>query len=423
MFGRVRYRLIVGVLLLASNFVMAQSSQSPYSALGIGEIIQPYLISNVSLGGLSIAYPNSRHYNLMNPALQGVKESLTTFEAGYTGETRSITQNDLTQQNGSGNLMYLGLSFPIKRGIWSSGIALVPYSYAKYNIITTAAIDGKEDEEALYNFKGDGGLNNFFWSHGVKVTKNLSLGAKISFIFGNFNNETIIELDQTYSYNTALRESIRVRDFNFGLGAAYRIRAGKSSSLVFGGIYEFETDLNTSVYELLDRRQKGSDLVLSTDTVVNNLKTTILIPRKFGFGITYVKGIKWLAGVDFVAQQWENYRNLEGEANVLTNSYRGNVGFELIPDANSVNSYLKRIIYRTGFYYAMTPYVVNNDQIYDFGINFGVSLPVGQASLVNLALQYGQRDGSLTTAISENYIRLSIGLTVNDVWFYRRKVD
>jgi hypothetical protein len=352
-----------------------------------------------------------------------VKESLTTFEAGYTGETRSITQNDLTQQNGSGNLMYLGLSFPIKRGIWSSGIALVPYSYAKYNIITTAAIDGKEDEEALYNFKGDGGLNNFFWSHGVKVTKNLSLGAKISFIFGNFNNETIIELDQTYSYNTALRESIRVRDFNFGLGAAYRIRAGKSSSLVFGGIYEFETDLNTSVYELLDRRQKGSDLVLSTDTVVNNLKTTILIPRKFGFGITYVKGIKWLAGVDFVAQQWENYRNLEGEANVLTNSYRGNVGFELIPDANSVNSYLKRIIYRTGFYYAMTPYVVNNDQIYDFGINFGVSLPVGQASLVNLALQYGQRDGSLTTAISENYIRLSIGLTVNDVWFYRRKVD
>jgi hypothetical protein len=67
--------------------------------------------------------------------------------------------------------------------------------------------------------------------------------------------------------------------------------------------------------------------------------------------------------------------------------------------------------------------VVNNDQIYDFGINFGVSLPVGQASLVNLALQYGQRDGSLTTAISENYIRFSLGLTVNDIWFYRRKID
>ena len=71
----------------------------------------------------------------------------------------------------------------------------------------------------------------------------------------------------------------------------------------------------------------------------------------------------------------------------------------------------------------MTPYKVNKDQIYDFGINFGVSLPVGQASLVNLALQYGQRDGSLDTSISESYFRISLGLTVNDVWFYRRKIE
>jgi len=423
MFGRVRYRPIVGALLLTSNFLFAQSSQSPYSTLGIGEIIQPYLSSNMSMGGLSIAYPNSRHYNLMNPALQAIKDALTTFEAGYIGETRTVTQNDLSQRNGSGNLMYLGLSFPIKRGIWSSGFALVPYSYANYNIVTVGKIDGKEDEEAKYNFIGEGGLNNIFWSHGIKVTKNLSVGVKASYLFGAFNNETIIELDQPYSYNSALRESIRVSDFNLSLGAAYRLKAGKNSSLVLGGIYEFKADLNTTVYELLDRKQKNSDLVLSSDTVVNGERITMVLPRKYGFGITFVKGIKWLIGADFIAQQWEDFHNLDGETGVLTNSYRGNIGFELIPDANSVSSYLKRMIYRAGVYYEKTPYEVNNDQIYDFGINFGVSLPVGQASLLNLALQYGQRDGSLTTAISENYFKLSLGLTVNDVWFYRRKID
>jgi hypothetical protein len=423
MIRRVRYILIIGVLLLSGNLLLAQSSQSPYSVLGFGEVIQPYLVTNVSMGGLSIAYPNSRHYNLMNPALQGVKDALTTFEAGYTGETRKVTQNNLSQRNGSGNLMYLGISFPIKRGIWSSGFALVPYTYANYNIVTEGNVNGREDEVASYNFKGEGGLNNVMWTHGVKVTKNLSLGLKISYLIGNFNNQTIIELDQDFSYNSALRESIRIRDFNFNFGAAYRIKAGKNSSLVFGGIYELEADLNTTVYELLDRTQKGSDLVLSTDTVINGMTTKMVLPQKYGFGLTFVKGIKWLLGADFIAQQWERYRDLSGETGELSNSYRGNIGFELIPDANSVSSYLKRMIYRAGVYYEKTPYEVNNDQIYDFGINFGVSLPVGQASLVNLSMQYGQRDGSLDSAISEEYFKFSLGLTVNDVWFYRRKID
>ena len=171
------------------------------------------------MGGVSLGYPNTRHFNLMNPALLGVKESFTTFEAGYTGETRTITQNELTQKNGSGNLMYLAFAFPIKRGRWMSGFGLVPYSYANYNIVTTSEVNGIEDESAVYNFKGDGGLNNLFWSHGIRVLKNLSLGVKISYLFGNFDNETVIELDQPYSYNSALVENVRVKDLQFAFGA------------------------------------------------------------------------------------------------------------------------------------------------------------------------------------------------------------
>ena len=413
----------MGLIVLTSNVLLAQSSQSPYSALGIGEIVQPYLISHVSLGGVALGYPNTRHFNMMNPAMLATKETYTTFEAGYTGETRAITQNDLTQRNGSGNLMYLGLAFPIKRGRWMSGFGLVPYSYSKYNIITYGPIKGKEDEDAGYNFKGEGGLNNLFWSHGVRILDNLSIGLKISYLFGSFNNETIIELNQDFAYNSALIESIRIRDFSFGFSGAYRLKTGASSALFLGGIYELQTDLNATVYELLDRQQKGTGTTLSSDTIIDNLKSTIVLPQKYGIGMSFVKGVQWVLGADFIVQNWEDYRNYDGTTDLGSNSYRASLGFELIPDANSVSSYMKRMIYRTGLYYERTPYVVNNDQIYDFGINFGVSLPVGQASLVNLALQYGQRDGSLATAISENYIRFSLGLTVNDIWFYRRKVD
>ena len=234
------------------------------------------------MGGISLGYPTTRHFNLMNPALLGVKESFTTFEAGYTGETRTITQNDLTQRNGSGNLMYLGFAFPIKRGRWMSGFGLVPYSYANYNIVTTGTVNGAEDEEAVYNFTGDGGLNSLFWSHGIRVLNSLSIGVKISYMFGNFDNQTVIELDQDFSYNSALVESIRVRDFTIGFGAAYRLRTGEASALYFGGIYEMQTDLNTTVYELLDRQQKGTGITLTSDTIINNLKTTITLPQKYG---------------------------------------------------------------------------------------------------------------------------------------------
>jgi len=304
-----------------------------------------------------------------------------------------------------------------------SGFGLVPYSYSKYNIITYGPIKGKEDEDAGYNFKGEGGLNNLFWSHGVRILDNLSIGLKISYLFGSFNNETIIELNQDFAYNSALVESIRIRDFSFGFSGAYRLKTGASSALFLGGIYELQTDLNATVYELLDRQQKGTGTTLSSDTIIDNLKSTIVLPQKYGIGMSFVKGVQWVLGADFIVQNWEDYRNYDGTTDLGSNSYRASLGFELIPDANSVSSYMKRMIYRTGLYYERTPYVVNNDQIYDFGINFGVSLPVGQASLVNLALQYGQRDGSLATAISENYIRFSLGLTVNDIWFYRRKVD
>ena len=95
----------------------------------------------------------------MNPSLLGVRDYYTTFEAGFTGETRTISQNDLSQVNGSGNLMYLAMAFPIKQGRWAMGIGLVPYTYTDYNIVSISPINGI-DEDAAYNFKGEGGLNS-----------------------------------------------------------------------------------------------------------------------------------------------------------------------------------------------------------------------------------------------------------------------
>lgn len=421
MLERFRARLIVGILVLMSSLSFAQSSQSPYSALGMGEVIQPFLVSSLGMGGLSIANPNNKNFNLMNPALLGVRDYFTTFEAGFTGESRTITQNDLSQANASGNLMYLALAFPIKQGKWASGIGLVPYTYTDYNIVSISPIKGI-DEDAQYNFRGEGGLNSLFWSNGVKIGTNLSLGVKLSYLFGSRIGETIIRINQPNAYEAALYEQVRVRDLNFGFGGAYRIVTGESSQFLIGGIYELETKLNATVNEFLERRTPGTEITLSADTISYNEKREILLPRKIGFGISYVRS-KILIGADVIVQNWGKYTDLQGESDFYTNSYRSSVGIEFIPDAASINSYLKRMKYRTGFSYELTPFNVDNEQIYEFGINFGVSLPIRPASQIDMAIQYGQRGGSQPSAINESYIRFSFGVTVNDVWFFRRKID
>jgi hypothetical protein len=77
-----------------------------------------------------------------------------------------------------------------------------------------------------------------------------------------------------------------------------------------------------------------------------------------------------------------------------------------------------------GIRYQQTPYLVNDQKINDFGINFGVTLPLRSLSRLSLAFQVGQRGSTDNDLIQERYFRANLGITVNDnKWFIRRKFD
>ena len=63
----------------------------------------------------------------------------------------------------------------------------------------------------------------------------------------------------------------------------------------------------------------------------------------------------------------------------------------------------------------------------DFGMSFGLGLPLKQLSTVNLALEYGKRGATSNNLIEENYfnVRLSLSLTASGQqgWFRKRKID
>jgi hypothetical protein len=65
---------------------------------------------------------------------------------------------------------------------------------------------------------------------------------------------------------------------------------------------------------------------------------------------------------------------------------------------------------------------VNGNNVSDFGINFGLSIPAGRSS-IDLGLRTGRRGNVSDNQLSEQYWKLYLGLSLNDQWFIKRKFD
>jgi len=55
-------------------------------------------------------------------------------------------------------------------------------------------------------------------------------------------------------------------------------------------------------------------------------------------------------------------------------------------------------------------------------MNFGLGLPVGNSS-INLGFEFGKKGTTSNGLIEENYFNLSVGLSLSDIWFKKRKID
>ena len=132
--------------------------------------------------------------------------------------------------------------------------------------------------------------------------------------------------------------------------------------------------------------------------------------------------------MDAKFQTWPNFRDFDGSNENLEDQVKVILGGELTPDPTSVTSYFKRVTYRFGLSYENTPYQVANlegnfNQVNEFGINLGWSMPVSRISNLDFAITYGVRGNVEDTIIQEEYFRFHLGVTFNDQWFIKRKYN
>ena len=406
------------------HFSYAQNfGNSPYSQVGIGEMFGSTFSHQAGMGGVGVSN-NSINilnvYNNINPALLA-RNRLTVFEAGVLGQIKTLKNNTDSQQDASGSYNYLALSFPVGK-IWATGIGLTPYSTINYESISRIPVANTDFSTDLTQ-KGEGGVNSIFLTNSVAIGKKLFLGLKVNWLFGSIINESSSKL---FVGSSPLRSTItyfnrtRVNDLLLEPGISFHQNLGKNYFLNLGGTLSMATNLNAKRFVAFDRRNEN-DVVLVQDTLTNNQATSINMPSRLRVGASIEKAYKWQLGVDFMLENWSDFKVNDSTTN-LNNVYGVAVGGEYTPNANSLNGYWNRVTYRAGFQYKQNP--INPEQVQDMSISFGVSLPVQKSrSLLNLSVVLGQQGVISDGLVQERYVRIHLGATLNDRWFLKPKID
>ncbi|MEO5777883.1 MAG: hypothetical protein ABIQ27_13345 [Flavobacterium sp.] len=434
-------KIIVSICLLFSLAIFAQEgTSSPYSFYGIGDIKYKGSVENRSMGSLSV-FPDSIHINIQNPAhLADLK--LTGFAIGGT---YANTKSDTETQEGKArrtSLDYMIVGIPVgKVGI---GFGLIPYSSVGYkiqkniyDIETTFDINGLPHVDTTgvqySKYTGTGGVNKVFLGFGYRLNKNLNIGADVQYNFGTI--ETTSLRYQTFpllQYGAQETNVSDLRGFNVDLGITYQTKVSAKHSFFTSLSYTPQAELN------LDNKRK-IEIVQVTSTTVTPIErqnipvddTKIKLPAKLSFGSGFGEVKKWLVGaeVTFLNNSVLSNRFNDIEGATFENSVRYSLGGFYIPNYNSYSNYYKRIVYRGGLRYENTGLVIQKNgypdkSITDFAANIGLGMPLtGTFTNINIGLEIGKRGTKYYNLVEENYINLSVGLSLSDKWFVKRKFD
>ncbi len=414
--------------ILTITVASGQAARSPFSYLGIGETYGNALVHNRGMAGVGISNPQYFYLNNLNPALL-VFNRFTVFEAGFIGEKRTATGNSgVSESSGNGNLNYLITAFPVKVGRWTTSIGLMPYSAVNYKLDYIDDIEGTTSNTVNVQESGEGGINQFFWSNGIKLNRNFSVGVKATYLWGSIIRKytnTLTNTTEPVPFYPSVYTRNFIKDFNLTTGFSYHkdsIGGVKNYKLNIGAVYDFKANLNAEYYVRLERRNYAA--IIDSTTIVNNVPGSITIPSSLSLGISFAKADFWVIGTDFTYYDYTKFKDFSGQTQPYgTEGWRLSFGTEVTPDPSQLGGYLKRMTYRTGVSYEKYPYLINGNIVKDFGINFGLSMPVSRISSLDFAVKVGKRGNLQDNTIEENYFKIYFGMTFNDQWFIKRRFD
>ena len=419
------YFLIL-LFVLSTSFVVSQTNTgSPYSLNELGEINFLGNVSNLSIGGIDSAI-DSIEFNINNPSSLA-KLKTTNYLIGTFYKSTGISNVNSTDNINTANINYIAVGIPTKR--FGFGFGVLPYSSVGFNLQSTEEYNTANSITSRL-FGAEGNINRAFVSIGLPILKYLSLGASANYNFGKFNYEKF-NLIENVNYGIFSNSSSEISGFTYNFSSNLSIPLKNDFTLNL--VYSFypEGDLDSYNIESLYTSNTSSITLESLGDFVDvdlnsrGLENTKLpVPKKSIYSLGLEKKNSWFIGFQYESKLSSNFENVFLDTRNV--SYRDSnslsIGGYIIPDSSSLISYWKRIKYRFGIKNEKKSIIVNNLPVNHFSLNLGLGLPIAGLSKANLGLEIG-KVGDNDSLVKENYFALRLGLSLNDVWFIKRKYN
>ncbi len=433
------------ILILGSYFSAFSQDNSPLSRYGLGDIVPPANILNRSMGNVSAAYSDFQSINFINPASYsrfGTQRAI--FDIGLDANNRTLRNNTGSKYTSANVIIpYLAAGFQVKpekaKMNWGVAFGLRPLTKVGYNIESKGRISAGDSMITIY--QGNGGVYQAFAGTAIGI-KNFSIGVNSGYRFGSKDYTSTVTLINDSVPDRYIQGQKKTRNtFNGAFleaGLQYQLilkqDTTKITSLHFGAYGTLQTKMSSSRDEILETaivNTNGNDIKIDSVLELKDQKGDILYPSTYGFGVMYdyAGKSKLMIGADLVLQNWASYRYYN-TADLLQNTWTVNIGGMYVPDiTGNSKSYWNQVIYRAGFHYGLEPAKVAGN-LNSYGVTFGVGLPIKKYSyaelnrnnIVNVGFEFGQK-GSKTTSLRENYYRFTLGFSLSDIWFIKRRYD
>ena len=410
---------------------MAQSgTNSPYSQYGIGILSDQSQGFNRGMNGLALGLRYGNQVNSLNPASYSAIDSLSMiFDVGLSGQITNFKEGNISRNAKNADFEYAVAAFRAfpKVGI---SVGLIPYTNIGYNYANSSRV-GTSETTTTETHSGSGGIHQAYIGVGWNVFGGLSVGANFSYLWGSYDKTVSISSSDSYVKTMQRTYSASVSNYKLDFGLQWQQKVAKADWLTLGATVGIGHKLNADpqVTTTTSNSQTGvsSD---STFTVGNGLA----VPMTYGVGLAWTHSDRLTIGVDYTLQQWGSVDIPETDAatgdyvlrsGLLKDRHKFTLGGEWVPNPTSLR-FFDRVRYRIGASYA-TPYIKINgmDGPKEYSVSAGFGIPITNSwenrSFLNISGQWVRSESK--AFVTENMFRINIGITFNERWFMKWKVE
>ena len=418
-------------------FVIGAAAQSgtssPYSQYGLGSLAEQTNGFNKGMGGVGYGYRDGKQVNILNPASYSSIDSLTfIFDVGMSGQLTNFSENGKRLNAKTANFDYAVAAFRAFKHVGVS-FGLVPFSNVGYNYSFKHEIGDVASTTYTNTYNGSGGIRQAYLGVGWQLFKGFSLGVNGAYLWGEYDKSIVNSYSDTHVNTLSKYYSVSITNYKLDAGAQISVPFSKTSNMTIGFTYGLGHKLSANPEcKVISRNSQTS----VSDTTSYEVKNGLELPTSMGGGLMFNFNNKLRIGADYQLQQWSKVGFPEYSVvndkpsytvkeHYFKDRHRVSLGGEYCKNQMS-RRFFDRLRFRAGASYT-TPYLNINGQDgpKEISVTAGFGIPLvnvwNNRSVLNISGQWVRMDAS--NLLKENTFRINVGITFNERWFMKWKVE